>query len=158
MSDARALLRHAVATVAYRGEKSLREAPPGFGSFDAGASVRTPLVLVAHIGDLFDWSLSLARGEGQWRESPPGAWDSEVARLYASIAAFDAYLASDAPLQGGVERLLQGPVADALTHVGQLMLLRRMAGAKVKSENYFRADVAPGRVGLEQVPAKREFD
>ena len=157
MSEARALLRHAVATVAYRGGKALRDAPPGFGAFQAGESIRTPLVLVAHIGDLFDWCLSLAKGPGEWRESPPGAWDSEVARVFASIAAFDAYLASDAPLQGGVERLLQGPVADALAHVGQLMLLRRMSGAKVKSENYFRADVAAGRVGLDQIPPKREF-
>ena len=158
MDERRELLRHAVATVAYRGAKALGDAPPGFGVFDAGASVRTPLALVAHVGDLFDWSLSLAEGRGEWREASPLAWDQEVERFFATIAAFDAFLASDTPLACGVERLLQGPVADALTHVGQIMLLRRLAGAKVKSENYFKADVAPGRVGSTQVPPKREFD
>lgn len=140
------LLRHAVATVAYRGAKAVRDAPPGFEGFAAGGGVRTPVVLVAHIGDLFDWALELAKGGGQWRESAPQAWDSEVQRLFASVAAFDALLASDAPLACPVTRLLQGPVADALTHVGQLMLLRRLAGSRVRSENYFKADIAPGNL------------
>jgi hypothetical protein len=158
MDERRELLRHAVATVAYRAAKALREAPAGFGGFDPGGSVRTPVALVAHVGDLFVWSLSLAEGRGEWRPAVPLPWEEEVERFFSSIAAFDAYLASDKPLACDVERLLQGPVADALTHVGQIMLLRRLAGANVKSENYFKADVAPGRVGAEQTPARREFD
>jgi len=68
-----------------------------------------------------------------------------------------AHLASDKPLHAPVEKLFQGPVADALTHVGQIAVLRRLAGSPVKGENYFVADIAAGRVGADQAAPKREF-
>jgi hypothetical protein len=110
------------------------------------------------MGDLFDWALSIATGEERWEGSPPLTWDGEVARFFAALEKFDAYLASDGPLKGSAERLFQGPIADALTHVGQLAMLRRLAGAAMRGENYFRADIVTGRTGLEQTPSKREFD
>ena len=112
---ARALLRHTLATVAYRGGKALRDAPPGFADFIVGSgTTRTPGAILAHIGDLFDWALSLARGEQRWRHSTPLPWDEEIARFFATLQAFDDYLASEAPLSVPVEQLFQGPVADAL--------------------------------------------
>ena len=158
MSEARALLRHAVATVAYRGGKTVRGVPSEFGSFTLGDSPRTPARILAHIGDLFDWALSLARGRQIWVDSMPLAWDLEVARFHATIQRFDEYLASEEPLSAPPEKLFQGPVADALTHVGQLAMLRRLAGVNMKSENYFQADIIAGRVGSEQAAARREFD
>ncbi|MGO9642138.1 MAG: hypothetical protein ACLP1Y_12640 [Candidatus Acidiferrales bacterium] len=154
----RELLRHTVATVAYRGGKALRGAPASFAAFDAGPTTRTPAQILAHMGDLFDWALSVARGAETWHDSTPLEWDKEVARFFAALAAFDAYLASDEPLGATVERLFQGPIADALTHVGQLTMLRRLAGAAVRGENYSVAEIAAGRVGQEQKQAKREFD
>jgi hypothetical protein len=154
----RAVLRHTVATVAYRGGKALRGAPPGFAAFRAGGTSRTAEELLAHVGDLFDWALSIARGREAWHDSKPLPWDREVERFFGALASFDACLASEEPLHGEVERLFQGPVADALTHVGQIAMLRRLAGAPVRGENYFRADIAEGRVGPEQSPSKREFD
>ena len=158
MSDARGLLRHAVATVAYRGGKAVRGAPQWFGSYALGDPSRTPARILAHIGDLFDWALSLARGRQVWADSIPLDWDSEVARFHLTLQQFDDYLASDAALSAPPEKLLQGPVADALTHVGQLAILRRLAGVNMKSENYFQADIIAGRVGSEQAAARREFD
>ena len=155
---ARELLRHAIATVAYRGAKTLRGAPASFSEFSAGSSSRTAGQILAHIGDLFDWALSIARGEPQWQDSSPLAWASEVSRFHRTIAAFDEYLASGLPLHGPAEQLFQGPVADALSHVGQLALLRRLAQAPIKGENYFKADIAAGRVGAEQSAPRREFE
>ena len=157
MDPMRAFLRHTLATVAYRGGKTLRGAPPTFGAFAAGSASRTPAQILAHVGDLFDWALSIAQGQQAWRDSTPLAWDAEVVRFFETLHRFDAFLASDAPLADTPERLFQGPVADALTHVGQLAMLRRLAEAPIKGENYHRADIAAGRVGAEQTAPKREF-
>jgi hypothetical protein len=153
----REMLRHTLATLAYRGGKAVRDAPEGFAQFNACEGARTPGEILAHVGDLLDWAVSLARGEQRWHDSAPLPWGEEVARFFRGLAEFDAYLASDAPLASSAEALFQGPVADALTHVGQIALLRRMAGGPVRGENYFRADIAAGRVGAEQPAPRREF-
>jgi hypothetical protein len=154
----REMLRHTAATLAYRGAKALRGAPAHFAEFHASEKTRTPSQLLAHIGDLLDWALAMAQGKHEWHDSPPLAWDAGVERFHEALEAFDGYLASDQPLQVPAEKLFQGPIADALTHVGQLTLLRRLAGAPVRGENYFKADIAAGRVGPEQTAAVREFD
>ncbi len=155
---ARQLLRHTVATVAYRGGKALRGAPESFATFTLGDSPRTPAKILAHMGDLFDWALSMATGQVAWHDSQPLAWDAEVARFFASLKRFDDYLASPEPLHSPAESLFQGPIADALTHIGQIAMLRRLARCPIKGENYFKAEIATGRVGFEQPAPRREFD
>src|SRR5438105_12406398 len=123
------LLRHTLATLAYRGAKAVRGAPETFADFRASATSRTPAEILAHIGDLLDWGLSIAQGKQAWRDSAPLAWDKAVKRFFAGLHALDDYLASANPVQVPAKTLFQGPIADALTHVGQLSLLRRMAGA-----------------------------
>jgi hypothetical protein len=154
----REMLRHAVATLAYRGAKAVRGAPDSFASFHASETTRTPAQILAHVGDLLDWGLSIAQGAEAWNNSEPLAWDEEVARFHRALESFDSYLASDAELGATCERLFQGPIADALTHVGQLTMLRRIAGAPIKGENYSRAKIEASRVGAEQAAPKREFD
>jgi len=154
----RDLLRHTVATLAYRGCKAVRGAPPAFAGYHAAETSRTPGQILAHIGDLIDWALSVAQGSEKWHNSKPLPWDQEVQRFFAALEAFDAFLASAAPLASPAENLFQGPIADALTHVGQIAMLRRMAGSPVRGENYHLAEVTAGRVGPEQVPPRREFD
>jgi hypothetical protein len=154
---ARGLLRHAVATLAYRGGKTIRGAPDGFAEFRAGEKTRTPGEIVAHLGDLFDWALSMAKGRQEWHDSKPLAWDAGAKRFFGSLQAFDDYLASDAALGISAEQLMQGPVADALTHVGQIAILRRIQGSPIRAENYCKAEIVAGRVGAEQTPPKREF-
>jgi hypothetical protein len=158
MSDSRLFLRHCLATLAYRGGKALRGAPPEFASYKAGETSRTPAQILAHIGDLLDWMLSLAKGQQAWRDSAPLPWDEEVARFHRCLAAVDHYLASSEPLHDAEEKLFQGPVADAFTHVGQIAMLRRMSGAPMKGENYHKAEIVAGRVGAEQAAPRREFD
>ncbi len=158
MSDSRQMLRHALATLAYRGGKAVRDAPDGFAAFKAGPGTRTPAEVLAHVGDLLDWTVCLSRGEHVWHDSPPLPWPEEVARFHRALAAVDAVLASEVPLGTPVERLFQGPIADALTHVGQLTMLRRMFGAPVRGENYAKAEIVPGRLGPEQAVPRREFD
>ena len=136
----------------------MRDVPPGFASFSAGPTTRTPAQILAHIGDLMDWGLSIARGEERWHDATPLAWEAEVARFFAALEAFDRYLAEGGPLAVPAAKLFQGPVADALTHVGQIALLRRLAGGAVRGENYFKAEVAVGRVGAGQAAPRREFD
>lgn len=151
----RELLRHSLATLAYRGGKTVRNAPAGFGEF-SGAG-RTPGQILAHIGDLLDWALSIATGNRTWRDSKPLPWNQEVQRFFAALKKFDDYLASAQPLHASAEKLFQGPVADALTHVGQLAMMRRLAGDPIKGESYFDADIVVGRVGAEQTAPKRTF-
>jgi hypothetical protein len=151
-------LRHAVATAAYRGGKALRGAPEPFASYRAHEGSRTPAEILAHIGDLFDWALALTGGKHTWHNSVPLAWDDEVERFFRTLDAFDARLASGEPLGFPAERLFQGPVADALTHIGQIAMLRRMAGCPVRGENYFKADIQAGRTGKEQPAARMEFE
>jgi hypothetical protein len=148
-----AMLRHSVATLAYRGGKALRGAPPEFASY----GTRTPGEILAHLCDLFDWALTIADGKEKWRNSEPQAWDADVARFFAGLEAFDRRLASDVPPAVEPELLFQGPVADALTHVGQIAMLRRMAGCPISGENYFVAQIETGRVGADQAAPVKQF-
>ena len=155
MDGKRELLRHAVATVAYRAVRALEGAPEGFGGF-AGCG-RTPAEILAHMGDLFDWALSMARGEERWHSSDPLPWVEEEQRFFRALEAFEHQLALPEPNRVSEERLFQGPVADALTHVGQLAMLRRLAGAPASSENYSLAKIAAGRAGADQPAAVKPF-
>ncbi len=154
----RQMLRHTVATLAYRGAKAVREAPDSFASFRASETTRTLAQILAHIGDLLDWALSIAKGTETWQNSPERTWPEEVARFHASLKLLDEYLASENQLHASCERLFQGPIADALTHVGQIAMLRRIAGEPIRGENYSVAKIEAGRFGAEQAEPLREFD
>lgn len=156
-ASARELLRHTVATLAYRGGKTLKEADAEFGIFHASEKTRAPVEIVAHIGDLLAWGLSIAKGEESWSGGKPKGWDYEVERFFSGLQKFDDYLASDAPLCCPAEKLFQGPIADALTHVGQIAMLRRLAGDPMRGENYFVAEITIGRVGTDQAEPRVEF-
>jgi len=158
VTSGREMIRHAVATMVYRGAKTFREAPPDFSSFRVKPESRTPVEIIAHMGDLFDWALSMARGQETWRTSTPLEWDREVERFYASVKEFDDFLASPSTVACPMERLLQGPILDATTHVGQLAMLRHIFGAPIKGENYFKADIHVGQVGPNQPAPKKSFD
>lgn len=142
----RELLRHFVATVAYRAGVAVSDAPPDFATFRAHDTTRTPGELLAHIGDLLEGSLHLVKGELIYLTSAPLPWEDEIARFSSAVKNFDFYLASEAPLACPVEKLVQGPVGDALTHVGQIVMLRRMAGKPVHAEGYFTAEIVAGGV------------
>lgn len=154
----REMLRHTVATLAYRGGKTLRGAPEGFGAFSSCEGARRPLEILAHVSDLLYWALWMARGEYRWPEETTRAWEEEVARFFEGLAALEAFLASEEPLGNTPGKIFQGPIADALTHVGQIAMLRRMAGTPVRGENYFLAEIVAGRVGDEQATPRKEFD
>ena len=154
----RELLRHTLATLAYRGGKAISNAPDHFAAFRVFETTRTPAEILAHIGDLLDWALRTVQGEQIYKRSSPLPWEEESARFFAALKALDSYLASDATLGYSAEKIFQGPIADALTHVGQIALLRRMAGAAVRGESYFRAEIESGRVGADQSTKRMEFD
>jgi hypothetical protein len=155
MESSRACLRHAVAALAYRATRAIENAPAAFAKFEGGG--RQPVQILAHMGDLFDWALSMAEGNHRWNDSQPLDWNAEKQRFHAALGAFDAYLASSAPLQAPIGRLLQGPVADALTHVGQLAMLRRMAGCPTRGENFYVAEIALGQTGPDQPAPVKTF-
>jgi hypothetical protein len=150
------LLRHALATIAYRAAKTLRGSDETFASFTAQAGVRTPGQLLAHMGDLLDWIVSILGNAERWREATPRPWQQEQERFFAGLTACDQALAGGVSTERA-RSLLQGPIADALTHVGQLALLRRLAGAPIRGENYAKAKIEVGRVGADQVTPGREF-
>jgi len=154
----RELFRHTLATLAYRARKPLAGAPPDFSSFEAGRTTRMPGQILSHMCDLFDWALWMARGEQRWTDTKPAGWEQDCQRFYEALERLDTYIASAETLGRPVSMLFQGPVADALTHVGQLNMLRRMFGSPVRGENYARADITAGRAGAVQPPARVEFD
>ena len=160
MNETRAFLRHAAATLAYRGAKTLRGAPPEFAHYKAGPTTRTPLEILAHIGDLLEVSAARLRGPAQWNPKRPDIWENQVRRFHEALAAIDEALAGDAAIEVPLTAWYQGPFADALTHVGQLAMLRRMSGCPMKGEAYFYAPIEAGRVGPDQRPtdSKYEFD
>ena len=156
-TDSRPFLRHTVATLAYRGAKAIRNTGPSFADHGSPETSRTPVKILAHIGDLMDWALAMSEGRREWKDSLPLPWEKECERFFAALKKFDDYLASEKPLEVSTEKLFQGPIADALTHVGQIAMLRRMAGVPMKGENYFVAEVALGRVGADQAAPRKEF-
>ena len=154
----RRVLRQMAATLAYRAAKVLRDAPPDFGYRSFGDATRQPVRIVAHMGDLMSWGVSMAGGGKEWKPAGGDNWQAEVDRFFAGLAALDAAIDDDASFQGSIDKLIQGPLADALTHVGQLAMLRGMMGAPVRPESYARAVITAGRVGLDQELPKAEFD
>jgi hypothetical protein len=158
LDPVRQFLRHTVATAAYRAAKPLRNAPDSFATFQSCETARTPIKILAHINDLFDWALSIAQGNQSWHDSAPLPWPAEIDRFYAAMKKFDDYLASNEPLHASPEKLFQGPIADALNHIGQLALLRRQSGVPIKGENYYQAEITLGRLGPDQSTPRREFD
>ena len=157
-AEERLLLRHTVATLAYRSRKVLVDTPPGFAAFQAAEGARSAVQILAHMGDLFDWALSIADGRQAWKDETPLPWDEEVHRFYATLRRFDDRLAEPSELKAPAAGLFQGPIADALTHLGQIAQLRRLAQAPVKGENYHKAEIVAGRIepGTQAAP-RREF-
>lgn len=151
-------LRHTLAALAYRGVKAVSGAPEGFAATRVCSTTRSAGEILAHIGDLLDWALSMAMGQETWHADPPGSWEAEIERFLTGLKRFDDYLEGDGPLGAPAEKLFQGPVADALTHVGQIATLRRLAGSPVRGENYAVAEISAGRVGTDQAAPRYEFD
>ncbi|HEX8286762.1 MAG TPA: hypothetical protein VF556_02130 [Pyrinomonadaceae bacterium] len=146
LDSKRELLRHLLATLAFRGGIAVTNAPDNFAQFRAGEATRSAGELLAHIGDLIQGSHFLMKGEFVRLQSPPQTWAEDVKRFFAEIEKFDSYLVSEAPLAQPIEKIVQGPIVDALTHVGQIVMLRRLAGKPIQPESYFTAEIAAGGV------------
>ena len=158
MNEKREFLRHCLATLAYRGGKVMRDAPAGFAEFRGGGTSRTPGQILAHLGDLLEWAFYLANNEKKWQNTETTDWQAGVDRFFKTLKRFDERLASSELLGCSEERLFQGPIADALTHIGQIAMLRRMAGGAIRGENYYLAEIETGRTGPDQHAAVFEFD
>lgn len=150
MSTAQNLLRHFLAALAYRTQKALRDAPAEFSEFRAGINVRTPHELVWHMTGVIGYARTFFMG-GEWRPDRLETFDAEVRRFHDLLEDLARHLDAGTPLQGTTyERLLQGPLSDAMTHAGQLAMLRRLAGSPVPPENFLRADIRPDNLSPDQ--------
>lgn len=146
MKSAEDLFRHTLATLAYRGGKAFRGAPANFSDFRIGPEGRSAGAILSHICDVLDWGLIMAKDKHVWNESTPQSWELDVDRFFKVLVEFDAFIASGAPLQAPLDKLFQGPIADCLTHVGQIAMMRRLAGTPLKGENFFKADISIGHI------------
>jgi hypothetical protein len=150
MNEKRAMLRHFLAALAYRTQKALRDAPESFGGFACGSQVRTPAELVRHMASVLGYARTYFVGGRYWPEPLPDL-AAEVARFHAMLEDLARHLDDGTTLHGiSEEQLLQGPFADAMTHAGQLALLRRLSGSPVPPENFIVATIDPANLGPEQ--------
>ncbi|CAN5708298.1 hypothetical protein BH18ACI4_BH18ACI4_06080 [soil metagenome] len=151
MDEKRVLLRHFLAALAYRTQKALRGAPSDFGTFRAAEGIRTPTELVRHMTSVLGYARTFFVG-GQFRPDPLPSLPDEILRFHEMVKDLSRYLDMGTPLPEGLpaERLIQGPLADAMTHAGQLAMLRRLAGAPVAPENFVVAEIDAERLGPDQ--------
>jgi hypothetical protein len=156
----RLFLRHALATLAYRAGKTVRGTPAAFAAYRSAPGSPSPNEILAHMSDLMDWALTMAKGVPKWTSATPLPWKDEIDRFFTSIQRFDDYLESGLPIAWDPGRIFQGGIADALTHTGQLAMLRRLSGHKMKGENYSKAQISVGKVSADQAPPDpaNEFD
>ena len=157
-ADAREFLRHTVATLAYRAEKVLRDSPDAFAACRLSPSSRSAVEIVSHLGDLLEWAERMARGEYVWDPQPSTDWAAACDRFFLRLKTLDAALVDASLEKYPAPVIFQGPIADALTHVGQLAIMRGVAGAAVRPESYARAQIQTGRVGREQAAIRKEFE
>ena len=143
--EAIALFRHLIATLGHRFGVAVKDSPPGFADYIACPGARTPGQVLAHIHVLVEWSTNVVQGGGERPQEAALVWDQAVRRLYQLLQSLDDAVVHAEGKAFPIEKLLQGPIADALTHVGQLTMLRRMAGAPVQTDSYFRADISAGQ-------------
>ena len=151
MNEKRDLLRHFLAALAYRTQKALRGAPPEFGDFQPGNQIRTPAALVRHMTSVLGYARTFFIGGQYWPEALPSL-RQEVSRFHEMVEDLARHLEADTPLppEMSEEQLLQGPFSDAMTHAGQLAMLRRLAGVPVPPENFVFANITPDRLGVDQ--------
>ena len=146
------LLRHCLATIAYRTQKALRGAPDSYSNFRAGVNVRTPHEIVWHMTGVLGYARTFFQ-PGIWQPERLGNFIDEVERLHAVMEDLARLVQQGKPRNNiTLEQLLQGPLADAMTHVGQLTMLRRLAGSPVASENFIFAKIDPGNLSADQPP------
>jgi hypothetical protein len=135
------LLQHLLATLAYRTQKVLRDAPQSFASFQVGQGVRTPHEILAHMRGVLTFALGLYEGKPS-DHVPEDDFGNEVIRFFRVLDELSNKLAeAGIPPATDAKRLLQGPFADAMTHAGQLAMLRRLDGLPVPPENFHEADI-----------------
>lgn len=147
-SDTTRVLRQLVATIAFRASRSLHDAPATLANVRLGEGGMTARELLHHMTNVMSFALATVSATERLRHDPLG-WEQEIDRFYSLLSQVDAKLAEGAVMDPGMDlKLVQGPLADALTHIGQLHAMRRMAGFPVDPTNYIKADVAIGRIAL----------
>ena len=150
MDDKRHMLRHFLAALAYRTQKALRGAPDTFADFQAGNDVRTPAELVRHMTSVLGYARTFFTG-GAYRPEPLPTFEDEIARFHDMLGEIRVHLEAGTPLVGLTEeQLLQGQFSDAMTHAGQLAMLRRLHGDPVGSENFIHAAISPENLTRDQ--------
>lgn len=144
------MLRHFLAALAYRTQKALRGASAGFEGFQAGSRVKTPHQLILHMTSVLGYARTFFIG-GTFPRLSPGEWKKDINQFHEMLEDLGKYLDSETPLRDTTEeRMLQGPFADAMTHAGQLAMLRRLAGSPVPPENFIMAAVRPENLTPDQ--------
>lgn len=151
MDAERRLLQHVLAAIAYRTQKAIRGAPPQYPEFRAGPGVRTPHALLWHMTSVLGYARTFFVG-GEWRPAPEERFEDEVSRFHAVLADLNRLIGERSFGETSARRLLQGPLADAMTHAGQLAILRRLAGSPIPPENFIEADIDSANVGPDQPP------
>jgi hypothetical protein len=159
MDGKQLLIQHFLAALAYRTQKALRYAPPEFASFSAGQSVRTPHELVNHMNSVLGYAGTFFLG-GSYRAPQLPEFAAEVERFHETLTNLARLVEIESEWQSITpEQLLQGPLSDAMTHAGQLAMLRRLSGHPIPPENFVFAEIEAAKLGPDQaLPARPDKD
>jgi hypothetical protein len=150
MSERHELVRHFVATLAYRTQKALRDAPEGFEHFRTGNGARTPWEILCHMTSVLGYARAQFIGD-DFEVDCCDDWPEEIRRFHDMLHDLSEIMESQRdPTDVDLTRILQGPLADAMTHVGQLAMLRRLAGHPVEPENFMRARIDGSNTSVHQ--------
>lgn len=140
MDNQNELLIHTVKTIRYRFIRATQGASASFGEFRIGANTRLPKEIVNHMFDLVTKTISMLQ-HGHFGTPPPEQlnFQQEQERLLAALNDLQTGLSRLPPEPAKAKKLLQGPMLDMVTHIGQLAMLNGLHGNKVPRESYFDA-------------------
>jgi hypothetical protein len=149
LPEKREMLRHYIASIAYHATKAIRDAPATYPEFNAGKGARTPKQILHHMTGVLTYAHSFFE-EYETTFFEHQQWDAEINRFYEILSKLDESFKEKGSTEVSEEQLLQGPLSDVMAHIGQLLMLRRIAGCPVPSENFIFADITKGAVGPDQ--------
>lgn len=143
-------LRHTLSTIGYRFQKSVKYRNQEFEDFSLGKGSRSPKEIVNHMYAVLSSTTFYLLEEKRQKKSPEKlSLDLEIDRFNEELKNLDQLLSEkDLPINYS-KKLLQGPLSDILTHIGQIAMLSRLNNQPIEGEDFSAATISTIKVDKE---------